>query len=403
MDCGGELRAADTAAPPPRREGALSLILLLASALITVAFISWLPSSMPGWLFGLLVGTVVVLALVRLQLQRAVQGSPTWRTWYWINAVCLVGAVLVSPFFGLYGFIGYYEGARLPGRQPYLATVATATAMSIAQAGGPYSPIFTPLIVLAFFTINIVIASFMLTLDRQRDQLMSDLHATNAELRAEQTRSAHLRDQLVAQARQAGERDERSRLSREIHDTVAQDLVAIITQLDLVTDAPDPAERDRRLGLATTAAHEALAEARRAVHALSSPRLDHAGLAPAIEELVDEWRNATGTTAELRVSGDARPTMHDDALLRVCQESLSNVARHARAGRVDVLLDYSPDAVSLTVIDDGAGFDPAVGRGHGLPGMRQRMAAAGGELDVDSRPGEGTVLRARVPLQEEET
>lgn len=133
------------------------------------------------------------------------------------------------------------------------------------------------------------------------------------------------------------------------------------------------------------------------MRALASPRLDDAGLPLALDDVLGQWRETTGLGGEFTVTGDAAASAHDDALLRVAQEGLANVARHARARRADVSLDYGAD-VTLTVRDDGVGFDPdAATAGFGLAGMRARLAAAGGVLTVSSGPA-GTALTARVPL-----
>ncbi len=296
--------------------------------------------------------------------------------------------------------MGYYEAARSRVRaQHWAGMIGTALVIAVAQLGGPTSPIFTLPIYLLFVAINIGIASVMLVLDRNREALMDELAAANLGLRTEQERSAALQTQLLAQAREAGITEERQRLSREIHDTVAQNLVAIIAQLEAATSAPDSPERDRRLALADSAAREALAEARRAVHALASPRLDDDDLPLALDDLLGEWRETTGLGGELTVAGEAAPSGHDDDLLRVAQEALSNVAKHARANRADVRLAYADGGVRLAVVDDGAGFVPSqASGGYGLLGMETRLGVIGGRLDVRSAPGEGTRVEAWVPL-----
>lgn len=317
---------------------------------------------------------------------------------FWLNLVLAAAAIWLSPAFGLYLFVGYYESGRFTARSTRVAgIVATALVIALAQVGGPRSLLFTPLVYAAFAAVNLAVTLLMLGLDRQRERLFVTLARTNDDLRAEQERSAALRDQLVAQAREAGIAEERSRVSREIHDTVAQDLVAIIAQLDAASDETDASARDRRLATVSTTARAALAEARRAVRALASPRLDAADLPLALDDLLGSWRTASGLDGELRVKGVAAATGRDDALLRIVQEALANAARHARASRADVALTYG-DGVRVEVADDGVGFDTdAVTRGFGLIGMRDRMASVGGWLEVASAPGEGTRVIAWVP------
>ncbi|MDO5535025.1 MAG: sensor histidine kinase [Propionibacteriaceae bacterium] len=345
------------------------------------------------------VALAVAMAGVRLAAHRPGATEGRRALLFWVNLALAAVAVWLSPAFGLYLFIGYVESAGFRSLPQRIAgMVGVALVIAVAQVGGPRSALFIPLVYAAFVTVNLAITGLMVVLDRRREALYVELARTNDELRAEQQRSATLRDQLVAQAHEAGIAEERARLSREIHDTVAQDLVAIIAQLDAASAAVDPAERDRRLTTVDAAAREALDEARRAVRALASPRLDDSDLPLALDDLLGQWRAATGLGGELSVVGAASATGHDDVLLRVAQEGLANVAKHARARRADVVLDYQATAVSLAIEDDGVGFDPtAPASGFGLPGMRDRLAAVGGRLELRSTP-DGTRLVAHVPL-----
>ena len=346
---------------------------------------------------------VLTVAMAAVRVVGGRPGSPVRAVvLFWLNLALATVAVWLSPAFGLYLFIGYYESARFPQPvQRVAGMVGVALVIAIAHLGGPRSVLFIPAVYAAFVAVNLAVTGLMLVLDRRREALFVELGRANDELRAEQQRSASLRDQLVAQAREAGIAEERARLSREIHDTVAQDLVAIIAQLDAASAAPDAAERDRRLGVVDAAAREALAEARRAVKALASPRLDDADLPLALDDLLGEWRAGTGLGGELRVLGRAAASGHDDVLIRVAQEGLANVAKHARARRADVVLEYGPASASLTIEDDGVGFDPTASvTGFGLRGMRERLAAVGGRLDLTSAPGEGARLVASVPLSD---
>jgi len=226
---------------------------------------------------------------------------------------------------------------------------------------------------------------------------MLDLERTVAELSASEDRNVRLQDQLLAQARDAGVQEERARLSREIHDTVAQSLVGIITQLEAASDitARDHTTRLQRAG---ATARDALGEARRAVRALASPRLDDDQLPTALAGFVREIAEATSIDARFTLDGEPAPTPYDAELLRICQEALTNVAKHSTASRVMVTLGYSADAVRLDVRDDGSGFDAAVVRsGHGLPGIRQRLANIGGMLEIETSEGGGCAVSAAVP------
>lgn len=142
------------------------------------------------------------------------------------------------------------------------------------------------------------------------------------------------------------------------------------------------------------------------MHNLAPVALEHDGLPEALKKTVAEWGERTGARAEFIVTGGVEQ-LHDEVaatLLRITQEALSNAARHARAGRVGVTLSFLGDEVILDIRDDGRGFDPlAVPErtgtgGFGLDGMRVRAERIAGTLTVESEPGQGTALSARVPL-----
>jgi signal transduction histidine kinase len=166
-------------------------------------------------------------------------------------------------------------------------------------------------------------------------------------------------------------------------------------QAELGTDGSHP-DAARHLDLAARTARENLAEARALVADLAPAQLDGGTLPDALRRL----SQAPGVDAVFDLSGTPRPLPMaiEVVLLRVCQEALANVRKHARARSVAVRLGYDPDAVRLEISDDGAGFDPArVSGGFGLRGMRARVAEAGGTLSVCSSPGSGTRVSAMVP------
>ena len=215
------------------------------------------------------------------------------------------------------------------------------------------------------------------------------------------------------QGRTAGILAERQRLAHEIHDTLAQGFTSIVTQLEaadqvLTTDA---GTARRHIDRARRTARENLNEARRTVEALRPHALDRAALPDALRDVVTRWRAAHDGQVEVNVTVDGRPPAgpHDTdaALLRIAQEALTNVARHAHASRVDLTLSYLDDLVLLDVQDDGVGFTiggaptaNAGSGGYGLVSMRERMQGVGGELVVESAPGDGTTIAARVPLRD---
>jgi signal transduction histidine kinase len=180
----------------------------------------------------------------------------------------------------------------------------------------------------------------------------------------------------------------------------------IVTQLEAARQTSNDAERERRIDNAKRLARDSLAEARRSVQALRPQALENSKLPDALAEEVARWSATSGVPGEVETTGDAR-ALHPEVevtLLRVAQEALANVAKHAAASRAGVTLSYMEDVVSLDVRDDGAGFVPnghaeqsSVGGGFGLVAMRQRVSRLAGQLEIESEPGAGTAVSASLP------
>jgi signal transduction histidine kinase len=229
---------------------------------------------------------------------------------------------------------------------------------------------------------------------------------TIARLEQAMRENAGLHAQLIVQAREAGVHDERRRLAAEIHDTIAQGLAGIVTQLQAAADSAAPATTRDHIERAAVLARQSLGEARRSVQNLGPAPLQYDALPKALENIVAAWSESTGVRAGFTVTGIVEPLHHEieAALLRIAQEALANAARHAHATRIGVTLSYFADEVSLDVRDDGRGFDPlclpargATG-GFGLDGMRARAERVAGAVEIESEPGAGTAVWARVPL-----
>jgi signal transduction histidine kinase len=223
---------------------------------------------------------------------------------------------------------------------------------------------------------------------QERAELIGQLEATRTELARAQ--------------REAGMLAERQRLAVEIHDTIAQGFGSIVMLVQAAEAAieHDPVAARRHLALAGTTARENLAEARAMVAGLAPAGLDGGGIDDALRRLAAQTAAELGIAAELEVTGGSREldTGSQVVLLRVCQEALTNVRKHAGASRAQISLAYADGLVALAVCDDGAGFDPAlVSGGFGLRGMRGRVTQAGGRLQVRSEPGTGTTVSVEVP------
>jgi len=227
------------------------------------------------------------------------------------------------------------------------------------------------------------------------------------ELEAALEENAGLHAQLVAQAREAGIHDERHRIAGEIHDTIAQGLTGVITQLEAANQVKsDPAELQRRLDNATSLARESLAEARRSMRAILPAPLEGRHLPEALADEAARWSSLNRVPTEVTTTGETQG-LHPEVevtMLRVAQEALANVAKHAKASRVGVTLSYMGDVVTIDVRDNGNGFMPDSGPngvgadpGFGLTAMRQRVERLAGTLEIESEPGGGTAVCATLP------
>jgi two-component system, NarL family, sensor histidine kinase UhpB len=208
---------------------------------------------------------------------------------------------------------------------------------------------------------------------------------------------------LEAERRRAGsaalraQEEERARVARDLHDEVNQSLTGLLLRLEAVREAA-PLELEPQLAETRTLANKAMGELLSLARQLRPTELDDLGLVAAIAGQVEQVR--PGLEAELTTEGDLADLGDDVQLVvyRVAQEALTNAARHSEAGRIAVSLRRAGDDVELQVRDDGRGFAfEQSEQGLGIAGMRERALLIGGELTIESRPGEGTTVRLSVP------
>ncbi|MFD3570967.1 sensor histidine kinase [Streptomyces sp. NPDC058667] len=327
----------------------------------------------------------------------------------------------------------------LPARWslPVVALTAGAAILSYVGHGAPLNPgVFVgPLLGAAVAVATVLVYEALYRESERRRLLIEELIAA--------------REGLAAAERHAGTLAERERLAREIHDTLAQGLSSIqlllrAAERALPPDSPAAGHIDR----ARRAAQDNLAEARRFVRALSPPDLEHGSLAAALERLCrpgageglyapearpepygpeagpgaraplappepnapeappEPYASAAGPRVRFSVSGAPveLPTPYEVALLRIAQSALANTVRHAGAARAEITLSFMDASVTLDVVDDGRGFEPASVRrpssdgGFGLPAMRSRAETLGGTFTVESAPGQGTAVAVSLPL-----
>jgi two-component system NarL family sensor kinase len=215
------------------------------------------------------------------------------------------------------------------------------------------------------------------------------------------------RARLFAKGAELGAIEERNRLAREIHDTLAQGLTAIALQLetaDALLESGTPTERVRgAISQALQLTRANLEEARRSVLDLRAAPLEGRPLPDALEALVKEWAARRKVQIDFEVVGSPRPlpVRIEIGLYRILQEALTNIGRHAYAHAVSIQLQMMLDQVRLLIDDDGRGFDPAqVGESSfGLVGMNERAKLLGGSLEVCSSQGEGTQLEVIIPVE----
>lgn len=214
---------------------------------------------------------------------------------------------------------------------------------------------------------------------------------------------AAARTELAAVSHEAGVSAERQRLARDLHDTLAQGSTSVLLLLQAARASlpGDAATCERHLVLAEQTTRENLAEIRALVAALTPAALDGVSLPVAVERVTTRIGRELGIRATMTTVGAHRrlPASCEVVLLRVAQEALANVRKHARAAAVAVELGYHDDRVTLRVTDDGRGFDPDVraAGGFGLDGLRDRVRASGGELRVDTAPDAGVAVLVSLP------
>ena len=214
---------------------------------------------------------------------------------------------------------------------------------------------------------------------------------------------------LILQAQE----EERRRLALELHDESSQNLTALLIHIEVLsqslqalpgTTITDDARKQLEAGLQYVAglSRHTLEDIRMLAQQLRPSVLDDLGLPAAFRWLAEDARQRLHLDVELHIDtphGWKQPALYETALFRIAQESLTNIARHAHAQHVCISLAQEPGCIRLQIRDDGRGFDPLEQHtGLGIFGMRERAALLGGTVDIQSQPGQGTTLQARLPL-----
>jgi signal transduction histidine kinase len=368
--------AVDGASPVLLAAGTLLLVFWYAAGLpgggavtgLRVARVWWLAGLVIAWLFLLTVSAETVWIAFSLWL--LIGHLPPLR-WAVPGALVVLAAVLGQPF-----------RAGVP--------------VTVASILGP-----------------VIGAAVALALSRGQQQLVRDAierqRLVQSLVRAQEEADA-LHDELLAEQRSSGVLAERTRLSRDIHDSLAQGFSSILLLSRARHGDTDPERLAGLLGQIEQSAAGHLAEARRVVAALAPRDLESTGLPAALRRQLDALEEESGIRTQLQLDGDltSLPTTIEVALLRTTQGALANVRQHAHAQHVVVTLTDAGDSVRLDIVDDGCGFSvagweaPLPGRvsrgGYGIRSIRSRLRELGGDLHLESQPGEGTALSAHLPL-----
>jgi signal transduction histidine kinase len=262
------------------------------------------------------------------------------------------------------------------------------------QGGVPWPAVVAVSVFAAGTVLSVGYVGAIVRQSRERQRLLEQLQATRAE--------------LAIVERRAGMLEERQRLARDIHDTLSQGFASVVLLLEAAEESLATGQPvDRHITQALRSARDNLAESRRVVWALRPRSIQEQPLQRALEELTGRLAEETGLHAHATITGAERPlgAPAETALLRIAQEGLANVRKHASATKVTLTLSYLDDVVVLDLADDGVGFDPAAttaaGGGLGLRAMRERVAELGGHLTVESAQGEGTTIAAELPTNSE--
>ncbi|SDQ32774.1 sensor histidine kinase [Leucobacter chromiiresistens] len=329
--------------------------------------------------------------------------------WWLVSfAVIWIAAVAVSPEFVWIAFLLWLlAGHLLPVPWGVLFSGLVLTVVIIApilhHGMTSYANVFGPLIG-GIFAYGISRGYLQLLRDAaERERLVASLTRAQQEM-------ADLQDELALVQRESGAVAERTRISRDIHDTIAQALSSIRLLAHAGAARSEDADAVRTLEQVETLAGDSLSDVRRIVAALAPAELEDNALAVALRRMLDRAEKEIGLRTELHVD-EALPALSTEvevALLRTAQSALANVRLHAGASRVVMSLIDSGSTVRLDLIDDGSGFNVhkweqtmESGSGtssYGLRFMRARLRELGGGLDIESTPGVGTAISVHLPL-----
>lgn len=362
-------------------------------------------------LVAIAAGAVLLLWYgVGMLLSSRVTGVAAARWWLVGLTVIWVGSVAISAEFVWFAFVLWLLAGQLLTRWMSIAfsvlvfaVVVLAPMLHVGTTS--YANIFGPLIG-GIFALGVSRGYLELRRDAQERELLVE------SLQQAQQEMAGLQEELALTQRHSGAIAERTRLSRDIHDTIAQGLSSIALLVRAELERERDVEATGTLRQVETLAGDSLADVRRIVAELTPSELEDNALAAALARMLTRFEEETDVVAVLHVDDTlpVLPTAQEVALLRTAQSALANVRLHAAASKVVVSLIDDDDSVRLDIVDDGCGFDlntwrsrSSTNSSYGLAFMRDRLRERGGGLDIESSPGEGTALSGHLPVMERRT
>ncbi|MHA7269552.1 sensor histidine kinase [Arthrobacter sp. HLT1-20] len=381
-----------SAITPSHQLGRIAAVVHLGFAVLLVAsllrYVMRHPPADNIWVLALAVGVCAVYAVVAVLARR----RRPWVLWMIALVALWPALVVVAPSFAWCSVAVFFLcRTSLTGWAAHVAggviAVATSAGLFRLSGGSDIAMLLGPLAVGAMLTL---IYDRIEHDAREQRRLLAQLSAAQ--------------DRLAASERRAGAVAERERVSREIHDTVTQGLASSLLLLEAATRTWPSAAAKGDVDRAGALLRANLAETRNLVHELASPGLDAVPLADALRQAASMYV----PEVEVQVIGVERHVAPEvrHAVLRVVQSAAANIKLHAAAAHATVTLGYLPGTLTLDIYDDGDGFDPGVtappseSGGYGLRAMRARVEQLGGVFSVESTPGEGTIVAAQLPTEE---
>jgi signal transduction histidine kinase len=250
--------------------------------------------------------------------------------------------------------------------------------------------------VTVIFVLALVLGLILAVVSIRRVQRLEQ----EAKARYEEVGEARRELQKLSARLVAAQEEERRSLSRELHDEIGQSMSAMLVELGRLETAPDSETRKERLASVRRMAEASVGMVRNMALLLRPSMLDDLGLVAALRWQAREVTRRSGLKVKMIADEIAEdlPDSHRTCLYRVVQEALNNCAKHSQATQVRVVVHRDQDGLSVTVQDDGIGFEPSREKGMGLLGMEERVERLGGLFSIESKPGNGTVLSIHFPL-----